>query len=181
MPAFPKSKVWEYFGDSEDGTSAHCLLCKYSKKTQVNLKVTHGSTNALRNHMKYLHKKEFEEMEKKEGDANKKVGPKKVESTPKISEAFTKMVKVDPLGQKQSKYDRKLIEFLASRFIPFEVVEGEEFANFVMELDRFLLPSFLFALSKFHKCNLSLSNCKSNPASTTNTTLSNQVHQPQDS
>ena len=77
-------------------------------------------------------------MEKKEVH-EVKTGPKKVENSPKISDAFTKMIKVDPLGKKQSNYDKKLLEFLASKFIPFEVVDSEEFASFVMELDRFLL------------------------------------------
>ena len=94
--------------------------------------------------MKYLHKKEYEEMEKKEVQAVKKVGSKKEENTPKISEAFTKSIKVDPQGKKQSSYDKKLLEFLASKFIPFEVVDSDEFAAFVMELDRFLLASTFF-------------------------------------
>ena len=138
MPAHPKSRVWEYFGDSEDGEFAHCLICKYTKKASVKIKVTHGSTQALRNHMKYLHKKEYQEMEEK---AVKPVEAKKAENTPKISEAFTKMIKVDPQGKKQSKYDKKLLEFLASKFIPFEVVDSEEFASFIMELDRFLFTN----------------------------------------
>ena len=98
--------------------------------------------------MKYLHKKEYEEMEKKEMSEVKTVGSKKAENTPKISEAFNKMIKVDPLGKKQSTYDKKLLEFLACKFIPFEVVNSEEFANFVMELDRFLLPTF----QKYNVC-----------------------------
>ena len=103
-PLHPKSRVWEYFGDSEDGKCAHCLLCKYAKKTPVNIKVNNGSTQSLRNHMKYLHKKEFEEIEEKEVEERKKDGSKNNENTPKISEAFGKMIKIDLLGKKQSKY-----------------------------------------------------------------------------
>ena len=149
MPTHPKSRVWGYFGDSEDGEFAHCLLCKYTRKVPVKIKVNHGSTQALRNHMKYLHKKEYKEMEEKEVHEVKPVGAKKAENTPKISEAFTKMIKVDPQGKKQSKYDKKLLEFLASKFIPFEVVDSEEFAAFIMELDRFLLDCPYFINTMF--------------------------------
>ena len=33
IPNHPKSRVWGYFGDSEDGETATCLLCKYTKKS----------------------------------------------------------------------------------------------------------------------------------------------------
>ena len=36
MSVHPKSRV--YFGDSEDGKCAHCRLCKYTKKSPVNIK-----------------------------------------------------------------------------------------------------------------------------------------------
>ena len=60
----------------------------------------------------------------------------KKDETPKISDAFKKMTKVDPQGKKQSDYDRKLLEFLASQFVPFYVVDSEEFKAFVEELDK---------------------------------------------
>ena len=58
----------------------------------------------------------------------------KKDETPKISDAFKKMTKVDPQGKKQSDYDRKLLEFLASQFVPFYVVDSGEFKAFVEEL-----------------------------------------------
>ena len=60
-------------------------------------------------------------MEKEEADESKekekeKTGVKAM-NTPKISEAFHKMTKIDPHGQKQARYDKKLLELLASYFL----------------------------------------------------------------
>ena len=37
IPNHPKSRVWGYFGDSEDGETATCLLCKYTKKSATHI------------------------------------------------------------------------------------------------------------------------------------------------
>ena len=37
---------------------------------------------------------------------------------------------------KQTNYDKKLLELLACRFVPFEIVNSQEFKNFVSELDK---------------------------------------------
>lgn len=104
IPSNPKSKVWRHFGDSLDGEFAQCLICKDSKTIAIHIKVCGGSTQSLRNHIKFHHKKEFRDMEKEEADEVKvkeRIGVK-VGNTPKISEAFQKMTKVDPQGQKQA-------------------------------------------------------------------------------
>ena len=46
------------------------------------------------------------------------------------------MTKVELYGKKQTQYDKKLLDFLACQFIPFGVVDSEEFNNFVEELDK---------------------------------------------
>ena len=138
IPSNPKSKVWRHFGDSLDGEFAQCLICKDSKTIAIHIKVCGGSTQSLRNHIKFHHKKEFRDMEKEEADEVKvkeRIGVK-VGNTPKISEAFQKMTKVDPQGQKQARYDKKLLELLASKFVPFGIVDSDEFKSFVEELDR---------------------------------------------
>ena len=87
------SRVWKFYGDSEDGEFAHCLLCKYNpnKGVDVAIKVnilcfclltfckchlfdysiindqvggaSGGSTHGLRNHLKNFHQKEFLDMQ----------------------------------------------------------------------------------------------------------------------
>ena len=44
--------------------------------------------------------------------------------------------KVDPLGKKESAYDKKLLELLACQFFPFGVVDSKEFKSFVAKLDK---------------------------------------------
>ena len=62
IPSNPKSKVWRHFGDSLDGEFAQCLICKDSKTIAIHIKVCGGSTQSLRNHIKFHHKKEFRDM-----------------------------------------------------------------------------------------------------------------------
>ena len=140
IPSKPTSKVWRYFGDNLDGEFAHCLLCKYhpEKGVALHIKVGGGSTQAMRNHMKWHHKKEYSDMEKEESEEKKARTPLglKLDNTPKIGDAIRRMTKVDPQGKKQSAYDKKLLELLACQFIPFGVVDSEEFKSFVGELDK---------------------------------------------
>ena len=77
MPNKPSSKVWKYYGDNLDGQFAHCLLCKYdpNKGVDLHIKVNAGSTPALRNHMRWHHKKEFLDMEAEESDERKEKAP----------------------------------------------------------------------------------------------------------
>ena len=62
IPLNPRSKVWRHFGNSQDGEYAQCLICKESKTIAIHIKVRGGSTQALRNHIKYHHKKEFRDI-----------------------------------------------------------------------------------------------------------------------
>ena len=72
----------------------------------------------------------------------------KKDDTPKISDTFKKMTKVDPQGKKQSDYDRELREFLASQFVPFYVVDSEEFKAFVEELYKTIKCSRTYSRQK---------------------------------
>ena len=102
MPTKTVSKVWKFYGDSQDGEFAHCLLCKYNpnKGVDVAIKVnilcfslltfckchlfdysiindqvgraSGGSTHGLRNHLKNFHKKEFLDMQHEKEEKTKK-------------------------------------------------------------------------------------------------------------
>jgi hypothetical protein len=137
IPKKPKSKVWKYYGDNFDGQYAHCLICKEKNKT-VSIKVMDGSTKGLRVHLKTLHTEEWKDVEQEkqeEQEKTKKVEPKS-DNTPKIADVFSKMSKVNPTGAKQTSYDQKLLELLACRYVPFELVDSPEFKAFVTELDK---------------------------------------------
>ena len=80
-----------------------------------------------------MEKAEKEEKEEKEESEAKKTKTQnlgiKPDSTPKIGDAFRRMTKVELYGKKQTQYDKKLLDFLACQFIPFGVVDSEEFKN----------------------------------------------------
>ncbi len=97
-----------------------------------------------RAHLSVFHKEHWkdivteEEKITKEKEESVKNATKKKDdfSQPKIQDSFNKFKKVDPNGAKQSTYDKRLLEFLACTFVPFNVVDSEEFKRFVEELDK---------------------------------------------
>jgi hypothetical protein len=77
--------------------------------------------------------KEEKEKQAQKEEANKLSGKT---NQPKINEAINKLTKCDLQGAKQTSYDKKLLELLACKFVPFEIVNSQEFKNFVFELDK---------------------------------------------
>ena len=90
-------------------------------------------------HLLTHHRGEWRELEESEKVRNsEKEKEKKVErkEQPTIKASLEQMTKVDPQGKRQGKYDEALLELLASKFIPFDVVNSTEFKNFVGVLDK---------------------------------------------
>ena len=126
MPRAARSKVWRHFENiqlAEDDHHVLCILCKQlsqSKKTFIKVGGQVG-TQGLRNHLRGAHPQAWRDIDQEERDekAAKKKSELKDETTPKIDAAFSKMSKVNPLGKKQTDYDRKLLELIASRLVVF--------------------------------------------------------------
>ena len=107
----PRSKVWRYFGDEEHGIgqsahSAQCLLCKYNPVKGVALHVKVGgpsgdSTQAMRNHLMDVHKNVYNNLENEEKKQKNPLGLKE-SGKPKVGDAFRRLTKIDPGGEKQS-------------------------------------------------------------------------------
>ena len=126
MPRGARSKVWRHFENillADDDHHVLCILCKQltqSKKTFIKVGGQIG-TQGLRNHLRGAHPQAWRDIDQEEREEKnaKKKSELKVETTPKIDDAFSKMTKVNPLGKKQSDYDRKLLELIASRLVVF--------------------------------------------------------------
>ena len=98
-----------------------------------------GSTKGVRVHLSTHHRGEWKELEENEKlKNNEKEKDKKMErkEQPTIKASFEQLTKVDPQGKRQARYDEALLELLASKFIPFDVVNSVEFKNFVGVLDK---------------------------------------------
>ena len=122
FPSRPKSKVWRHFEDIQlenDDTHVLCILCKegvVKRKTFIKVGGVVG-THGMRNHLKSAHSKAWldllkEEEEEKQAKRNSKPAKKDQQT---IEAAFTKLDKINPQGQRQSDYDRALLELIASR------------------------------------------------------------------
>ena len=123
IPSRPKSMVWRHFEDIElqnDDTYVVCILCKegiVKRKTFIKVGRVVG-THGMRNHLKSAHSKAWldllkeEEAEKQSKLKNSKPAKKDQQA---INAAFTKLDKINPQGQRQSDYDRALLELFASR------------------------------------------------------------------
>ena len=78
-----------------------------------------------------------DEEEKAKEEKTKEVEKRKREDTqPKIAAVMNNLTKVNPLGAKQKAYDKCLVEFLACKFIPLQVVESVEVKNLINLLDK---------------------------------------------
>ena len=135
-PKFPKSLVWQYFDDINDGKHVFCLLCDSVDKKQM-YKVPDGSTTSLREHLDLAHHPQFLDIKA----AEKKTAEEKSEKKPKAKEgsivdAFKKLVKVDPDGAEQKKFDKALLEMVGCNYLSFNLVDSKEFKAFVELLDR---------------------------------------------
>ena len=53
-----------------------------------------------------------------------------------MKETINKMTKTDPLGPKQLAHDKRILEFLACTFVPFNVVDMEEWKRLIESLDK---------------------------------------------
>ena len=95
-----------------------CKQLPHSKKSFIKVGGQVG-TQSLRNHLIGSHPQAWRDIDQEERDEKKaKKKPElKVETTPKIGDAFSKMNKINPQGKKQSDYGRKLLELLASRLV----------------------------------------------------------------
>ena len=124
VPKAARSKVWRHFENillADDDHHVLCILCKqlpHSKKTFIKVGGQVG-TQGLINHLRGAHPQAWRDIDQEERDEKnaKKKSVLKVETTPKIDDAFSKMSKVNPLGKKQTDYDRKLLELIASRLV----------------------------------------------------------------
>ena len=102
-PDKPKSQVWKYFDDCEDGKHVLCLLCKALNRSQK-LTSSGGQTSSLRFHLEHTHQKNWqeilaeeeilkvEEAKKRESDGATS-GAKRKTAQPKIDLAFQNMTK----------------------------------------------------------------------------------------
>ena len=123
-PLNPKSLVWEFFDDCNDGKHVFCVLCEKKKKEQ-RYKISDGQTTSLREHLETKHISEWRDMKQKEGEKSKKEKEEKEERAakkqkfgpgagqPTIFQAVNKMTKVDPQGAKQQSFDKLFLELLA--------------------------------------------------------------------
>ena len=140
-PKEPKSLIWRHFGDKFDGVNAICKLCQV-KDSEALIKVPDGSTKGLRKHVQTNHKAEWTDMERDEEKKAKETKTeaekkrKRADTQPKIDKAINDLTKVDPQGARQKNYDKCLVEFLACKFIPFQVVDSPEFKNLINLLDK---------------------------------------------
>ena len=104
----PTSKVWRYFSEGHS-QFAQCLLCKYHpvKGVALHVKVagsSGASTQAMRNHLKCNHLKQFDEMENEYGEEQKQKNHLGLKESvkPKIEDTFRKLTKIEPGVKKQS-------------------------------------------------------------------------------
>ena len=103
-----------------DDAHVLCILCKegvVKRKTLIKVGGVVG-THGMRNHLKSAHSKAWidllrEEEEEKQSKLKSSKPTKKEQQT--IEAAFTKLDKINPQGQRQSDYDRALLELIASR------------------------------------------------------------------
>ena len=143
IPSNPRSKVWRHFGNSQDGEYAQCLICKESKTIAIHIKVRGGSTQALRNHIKYHHKKEFRDMEKEEADESKEKEKEKLDD----SETGSPPKKLTVTEMLKRKISAKMSESQGasgggrSRATLSQVFSSQQKSNFKKECDSYeLLP-----------------------------------------
>ena len=137
-PNNPKGLVWEHFDDCHDGEHVFCLLCAAESK-EVKYKLPDGQTTNLRGHIRTKHQPEWADMVKEEADKAKAAPPAKktkLISQPRITDAVKAVTKVETNGAIQTKYDNALIELLACKLLPFNLVDSEEFKNFITILNK---------------------------------------------
>ena len=99
MPRAARSKVWRHFENiqlADDDHHVLCILCKQlsqNKKTFIKVGGQVG-TQGLRNHLRGAHPQAWRDIGQEERDEKnaKKKSELKVETTPKIDNAFSNMV-----------------------------------------------------------------------------------------
>ena len=99
----------------------HSLQAIVPKQENIHQSGRPGWNSGFENHLRGAHPQAWRDIDQEEREEKnaKKKSELKVETTPKIDDAFSKMTKVNPLGKKQSDYDRKLLELIASRLVVF--------------------------------------------------------------
>ena len=116
----PKSKVRRHFEDIElqnDNTHVMCKEGIVKRKTFIKVGRVVGA-HGMRNHLKSAHSKAWldllkeEEAEKQSKLKNSKPAKKDQQT---IDATFTKLDKINPQGQRQSDYDRALLELIVRR------------------------------------------------------------------
>ena len=98
----------------------------------------------FRTHLAAFHQKQWKEVLEEEGKVAKsneeaaKNAEKKKENSlqPKIKETINKLTKTDLNGPKQAAHDKRILEFLACTFVPFNVVDMEEWKRLIESLDK---------------------------------------------
>ena len=152
----PKSKVWKYYDDVQDGQHVKCLICMEEKEKVHLVKASAGSTSSMIFHLKQ-HKKEFksfeEETEMQENENKKKNLAKKIATLelgignkslviesnakqPKVNELFVKLSKYSRNGHVQTKFDNAVLELLSVNCLPFSLVDTPEWKALIELLDK---------------------------------------------
>ena len=140
-PSNPKSIIWNYFDDCHDGEHCLCKPCNLKGAT-TKYKVPDGSTKSMRNHLEKEHKAEWldlKQTEKKresESATSNKKKQKQENNQPTILQCVKKLIKVDPQGAIQKKYDRLFLELIGCNFLPFKLADSPEWKKLVESLDK---------------------------------------------
>ena len=120
------------------------------------MKIKDGSTGGMKSHLKSAHKKEYEEFlveEEKKREAviqesskvkkrqlnNNDVDPESEPSEskqPKLSDYIQKMTKYKADSAVQKKYDKLVLELLSMNFLPFNLVNSQEWRSLISFLDK---------------------------------------------
>ena len=141
-PKNPKSLIWDYFDDANDGEHAVCKICAEKSKNKK-YKINDGETSSLRSHVQACHGVEWldvmtEEKRKNAEKLDHAAKRSKIEDPqqPSIKKAFSNLTLVNPQGAIQKKYDRLLLELIGCNFLPFSLVDSSEFHSFIRNLDK---------------------------------------------
>ncbi len=120
-----KSGVWEFFKVSEDKTTTTCTLCK------VKLTFKGGSTSAMRNHLKAVHKSL--------GSSPTPYSTMRVSPTggrqADISQMFTPKSKKTMSASRQEELIKSLAYMCAVDLRPMSIVSGKGFISFCNKLN----------------------------------------------
>lgn len=140
--------VWQYFQKSNNGNSSTCQI-NISENRICNFSLKGNNSTNLENHLKYKHPEIFKDLlkikkQKKEEKAKSVIEPDRQQLTLEESMARKESVskKYNNTHPTQIDASRKLTKLLAATSMPYQMVQLEEFKDFVYSLDsRYSLPN----------------------------------------